>query len=212
MSKEVPFHANSEDGKRCVQACVWMVLEYFLPQNEYNLESVKSITGYSNNKGTWEYKYIVGLLKLGLSVAHISNFNHKKFADDGYAYLLTVFGKEAADWQRDNTLSLADEQLRAKKLVKEGIFKNEEPTLHDLRAALNNGSLIILQINSKKLNEKPGYLGHSIVVIDQDDDGFFVHDPGLPPIKSRYVSNNTLEEAWADPGPDAKVAVVINDS
>jgi hypothetical protein len=86
--------------------------------------------------------------------------------------------------------------------------------LDDVQGLLKDGWLVGLAINSRALNNKPGYTGHLVVVFDFDakSDNFWLHDPGLPPKPNRHVSRQKLSEAWFWTGPEkaALVAVKLN--
>ena len=59
-------------------------------------------------------------------------------------------------------------------------------------------------VNSRALNNKEGYLGHSIVIIGYTNQEFVLHDPGLPPLENRRVAYELFEKAWAYPDEKAK--------
>jgi uncharacterized protein YvpB len=51
---------------------------------------------------------------------------------------------------------------------------------------------------------KAGYSGHMIVVTGYDDDGIYIHDPGLPPMENKFVRFEEFEKAWAYPDRKAR--------
>jgi uncharacterized protein YvpB len=63
---------------------------------------------------------------------------------------------------------------------------------------------VICLINSQKLNNKQGYVGHFVVVKGIEDDNLIIHDPGFPPIENRKISYVSFEKAWSAPDENAK--------
>jgi len=44
MKTEVPFYPNTEDNTHCLQACLKMVLKYFIQEKEYSYEDLDRVT------------------------------------------------------------------------------------------------------------------------------------------------------------------------
>ncbi len=68
-------------------------------------------------------------------------------------------------------------------------------TLEDIDDMLSDDRLVFMTLNSKALNDKPGFEVHAVLVIDKDGDDYIVHDPGLPPKPYRRVPAAKLWKA-----------------
>lgn len=64
-------------------------------------------------------------------------------------------------------------------------------------------------VNSRKLNNKPGYSSHSVVLKGLDGDHFFLHDPSFPISPHRSIEFSLFESAWAYPSDKIKTITAI---
>lgn len=203
MIYNVPFISNTSDDLHCQQAAYMMVLKFFRPETNIDFEAWDEITGFEKNKGTWATASLLWFKDQGFKVKHLSLFNMEKFVKKGGEYLIESAGEKVGQWQIQHS-NLPLEQKRAKQLINSGIYVEKEPTKQDIIKFLDDGYLARVLVNARKLNNKKGYAGHAVVVIGYDDNGFTLHDPGLPPQQRRKVSFQNFENAWADPNKEAK--------
>jgi hypothetical protein len=54
------------------------------------------------------------------------------------------------------------------------------------------------------LNRTEGHSGHFVVIKGYGYDKLVLHDPGLPLLEDRIVSNDTFEQAWGYPKINVK--------
>ncbi|MEO6761767.1 MAG: hypothetical protein ABI220_05385 [Candidatus Saccharimonadales bacterium] len=201
MARKVPFIPNEPDDLHCLQASYMMIAKYFDPSFNISMPEWSKITAF--DKSTWASAGLMWFKGHSYDVKHVTLFDYERFIKDGAKYLIDLCGPEVADWQITHS-NIPDEVKRAKMLLDSGIVERREPIQADIKDYLDNGYLIRILVNYCKLAEVSGYAGHAVVLYDYDDNGVFMHDPGLPPLPSRYVTWNKLESAWADPGPDNK--------
>ncbi len=199
----VPFVPNSSDNLHCLQAVYRMIANCSLPNLDITSEEWDEITGFENGKGTWASAGLLWFSEQGFKVEHWSLFDYPKFVRKGGDYLIEVSGSEVGQWQIEHT-NMPLEQKRAEQLLKRVDVHQQEPTIPLIKEFLDNSYLIHALVNSHKLNGKSGYFGHAVVVKGYDDNGFIMHDPGLPPLPDRRVTFKDFESAWAYPNKESK--------
>jgi hypothetical protein len=198
MTKEVPFISNTPDDLHCLQAAFMIILKYFKPDSNIEWGEWSKITGFEKDKGTWAIAGLAWFRDQGFDVKHIETFDFEAFISQGESYLKQRFPGETGDWAIKHT-NIQAEQLRAKRLIGLDVFDNREPTINDIKRYIDEGYLIRAHVNSRQLNNKPGYFGHAVVVFEYDDEGLTLHDPGLPALPNRKVLYADFEKAWFDP-------------
>jgi hypothetical protein len=203
MKYDVPFVSNTPDDLRCVPASYLTILKYFKPDTAMTMSRWSKLTGYEAGKGTWASKALLWFAAHGFDVKHFEQFDYEDFIKSGGDYLIRLAGPEVGQWQIDHS-NIPLEQKRAQKLLAGGLIEYREPTINDIKHYLDEGYLVKLLINSRRLNNKPGYVGHSVTAVGYTDDSIIIHDPGLPPIPNRTVKFEDFEAAWAYPNVEAK--------
>ena len=207
--KAVPFYPNLPDDTHCNQAALRMMLKYFLPDCEFSWEELEKMTAKMPGKATWPAQMLINLADMGFDVVMVESFDAEAFVKDGGDYLKREFGAETAEWQIANS-DIPQEQRLYKKLLNSRVnYQKRIPLMGDIRDYLKRGYLVKLTLNSRKLNHRQGYVGHSIVVYDINDENVTFHDPGLPAKESRIESLEHLEESWADPNDKAKELIAV---
>lgn len=200
---EVPFVGNDENpSDKCVPAVVAMVLAYFMPERPFTLQEVEKLCGYVPGKGTWKPQLLLSLNELGFQTQWIEDFNHHKFAEDPESYLTTILDKDALDWQIKNS-DLPKEADRIKQYLAKGLpLEQRKGTRQDIKDFLNNGWLVMLEVNENVIAGIPGYLGHVVLVVGYDDDNVTIHNPdgnnGNKP--NQVITWGLLEQAWKEFG------------
>lgn len=198
MAKDVPFVSNTDDDLHCVQAAFMIILKYFMPDTKMDWDEWSDLTGFEKDKGTWPIAGLAWFHEQGFGVKHIESFDFGALASRGENYLKERYPGEIGEWAIEHT-NIAAEQARARRLTTVDIFEKREPTLHDIKAAIDEGYLVRAHVNAKRLNNEEGYFGHSVVVFDYDNYHVKLHDPGLPAMPNRTVSFKDFEAAWHNP-------------
>ena len=180
-----------------------MIAQYFVPDFKIGPVEWDKITGFEKDKGTYATAGLLWFLNQGFDAKEISLFDCNKFISDGGDYLTELSGKEVGEWQIAHS-NIPLEQERMKTLLSSGAYEMREPTIDNIKKFLDDGYLVRALVNSRKLNSKDGYFGHSVVVIGYDEDDFTIHDPDSPPKPNRKVSFPDFEAAWADPNAESK--------
>jgi len=205
-TKDVPFVSNTPDDMSCGQATLLSVRQYFEPDASLSLKDVDDAIRNPKGSGTWRMAGMLWMLRQGYDVRAIELLDYEAFAQRGLAYIEEHFGTEVAAWEA-KYFDIPTEQVRAIQFVANVQPDKRMPVQRDIKECLDQGYIVQLTVNAKRLNGEDGYVGHAVLVIGYDDAGFVLHDPGLPPRPRRYVTRDELEIAWAGDNPKAKSIV-----
>ena len=201
--KNVPFFSNTSDNTHCYQAAIASVLKYFQPEVNYSFKELEKMSAKKEGLWTWPTQMILNLLNKGFEIIDVDDFDIAKFVKDGEDYLKEKYGKEVADKQIKYS-DIKQEQTLYAQYFKLKKHSQRVPTLKEMSSIINNGSLIICNINARMLSNKGGYSAHSVVLFGIDDKFVYLHDPGLPPLPNRKVTIEDFNKAWAYPNKEAK--------
>jgi len=203
MPKRVSFYSNTPDDTHCFQAALRMVLKYFMPAQEYDFEKLDEMTDKKDGLWTWPIRGIINLHKMGFQIIDDDYVDLDALAKDPTDYLVKRYGKEVGEAQIKNSdLDSIVTALKEYEIL--NIHRERIPTLEEIKSHIDNGYLVICNINSHVLSDIKGYAGHFVVIYDYDQKGFWLHDPGLPPIESRYVSFEKFTQSWEYPDERSK--------
>jgi hypothetical protein len=208
-SPVVPFFANTPDGTHCFQASIRGALKYFLPDRNFSWEQLEKMSGKEPGKATWPQQMLVNLKEMDFDAIMVEGFDGRDFIKRGSQYLIDTFGEKTANWQIKNS-DVPQEQKRYQRLFDVGVrCENRIPQLDEIKEYLQRGYLVICTVNSRALNHKDGYVGHSVLVYAVDDTYVTLHDPGPKPQESRQVPLTAFEVAWANPSEKAKNFIAL---
>lgn len=195
----IPFYSafatpGHPEGVHCVETSLKMILKYFEPDKDYSVEKLEKITGKQPEKGSWSFQWSIWFTDHGYTVKHYTTFDFKAFMDEGIDYIRHEYGHEVADWQEQNS-DVEFARSQTKEYLEKVEVVAKKPTIDEIRQEHGARSLVKPMVNSRVLNNKEGYEGHSVVVIDVDDENIWFHDPGLPAYENRKVSCQLFQEA-----------------
>lgn len=204
----VPFYKNTEDDTHCVQACYKMVLKYFWPEKDFTWEELDKITNKKEGLWTWPMAGLTWMAEQGFDVEYIEAFDYTAFLTRTDEYLLEKFGPEVAAAQKKYS-DITSELAHTKAFLEKVYVKNYSPNFNEIKKYIDNGYLVVASINSKALYNKPGYIGHSVIVKGYENDTLIVHDPGLPGVENHPVSKDQFTKAWSYPDTTANNITAI---
>lgn len=196
MKATPPFYSNHEDNMRCMLASYGMIVEHF-EGSPQNWDELIKLTGYKPGVAAWTIKpiVIVTLLERGYTIRMIEAFDYKKYLEQGEPYIDEHFDEEAAVWVKENS-NILKLRNQIPTFLEHAEYEMRSPQLADIDQMLDDGMLVNVQLNSRKLNGKDGFVSHAIVVFDKDDKGYIAHDPGDPPgIQSRRIPRELMLES-----------------
>ena len=207
-TRHIPFFSNTADGTHCFQAALRIVLKHFWSNREFLYEELDKITAKIPGKWTWPTAAMIWLMEQGFELRLVEDFDYQAFADRGEQYILERCGPEVGEAQIKNSI-ISREQEYAAKFTKIAPLECRIPTFSDLNKYLNDGYLIICNINASSLYNQPGYSGHFVVVFKCGWRTLTIHDPGLPPKPALTVKKKDFEKAWAYPTEREKNLLAI---
>ncbi len=199
----VPFYSNTADDTHCYQAALKMVLKYFLPDKKYSWKALEKLTAKVDGLWTWPTQGLINLHNTGFNIVDIDDFNIEEFIKDGEKYLIKKYGKEVGNAQIKHS-DIEQERRIYRKYLKLNLHQQRLPILENIEGLIDDGYLVICNVNAYTLNSKTGYAGHFVVIYDYDGKYFFLHDPGLPPLEARKISYENFTKAWEYPDKTAR--------
>lgn len=206
---DVPFFGNTDDNTHCYQAVIRMMLNYYLPQEDFSWEKLDKMSAKKKDKWTWPTQMLLNLKKEGFDIIVIDPFDFKTFVQRGEPFLLELWGKEMGEAQIHNS-DIEHERALFRLYEKAITAEQRAPTLNDISQLLERGYLIECNINSRILNEQEGYAGHSILIYGMDAHSIYLHDPGLPHHPHRKVSKALFTKAWMHPADGHQALTAIH--
>ncbi|HKX72433.1 MAG TPA: hypothetical protein VJM32_00270 [Candidatus Saccharimonadales bacterium] len=199
---DVPFMPNG--GKRCLEACVGMVLGYFMPGRHFSDGELDALCGLSHldDTGSWSTKHMLGMADLGFRLQWIENFDYRRFTIEPEITFRESTSPKIFAWQKRFTNFPLEGERMAEYLARKLPWENRAATTQDIKRLLKDGWLARLKVNGPSLWEVSGYEGHSVVVVGYDATGVFVHNPDarLGNTPNQHVSWAVLQKAWEDYG------------
>jgi hypothetical protein len=191
--KPIPFYANHEDNHHCMLAVYRSVFDYFYDE-KISWAELEALTGYEPKKAAWSLTIISYLTKRGMNIRMIEPFDYVRYYAIGESYLEEFFPSAEKDWQLEHGNILEIRPL-IPDFLERVKYELKKPTLEDIDSMLVEDRLVIVTLDSRVLNDKPGYFSHAVLVIKDAGDHYIIHDPGLPPQPSRHVSKQKLYAA-----------------
>lgn len=203
IDHDIPFFENTPDNTHCFQAALKMGLKFFWPEKEFSWEELEIMTAKKEGLYTWQFAGLLWLKRNGFEAINVEDFDNERFIEIGGKYLIERLGEEVGRKQIEKS-DIAQEVKLTKEFIKEIKIINKIPTGDDIKKLLKDKFFIICNVNARILKNREGYSGHFTVVKGYNEDGFIIHDPGLPGIKNQRISFELFEKAWAYPVENAK--------
>jgi len=206
--KSIPFYSNTPDDTHCYQAALKMIIAYFSPDENYSWKELEEISAKVPKLWTWPTAGQLWLRNKGLDIISVDSFDREKFILNGEKYLLDFYGEEVGKEQIAH--SNIDQEVEIMKRAVENIgYKTGIPTTDDLKKFIDNGYLLICNVNGNTLNSENGYTGHFVVIFDYDENSFFLHNPGLPARPNQEIVIDQFLKAWACPADKSQNVMAI---
>ena len=193
----LPFYGNP-DNTHCFQASLRMLLKHWYPNEEYSWEDLVDLSGKKPGMWTWPMRGLVALHNRGIEVINWRDFDYSAFVKRGSDYLFEVFGPDKARIQIEKC-DVEYEQQNAKDMLSVVETRRGSPDVSDIANLINQGYLVICNVNLKCLNGNPGYSGHFVVIFEVDSEAIRMHDSGPPHQPNRKVSIEDFRKAWEYP-------------
>lgn len=190
----------------CTLAVYRSILKYFTGR-DYSWEEVEHLSGYRDEVAAWTVQVWTNLAKQGFDIRMVENFDYSQYLQRGMDYLQTIYKPEEIDWLLKHS-NLADMKALIPEFLRTVHHEQRVPKLADIDTMLNEGYLVTVQVNSRVLNDQPGYVLHMILAIGRDNTGYIVHDPRLPPRANRHIDGELLLRAMGGENNSTEVTGV----
>ena len=85
--------------------------------------------------------------------------------------------------------------------------ETRKSTISEIINFLKSGSLIAAEVNSRILNNQIGFDLHLVLLYDFEKGMIVLHDPGLPPVKSRKITTEEFIKCSRYKGASGAITV-----
>ncbi len=199
LRKDIPFYPSFAtkafpNGEHCVVMSLKMMLAVLMPQREFSIKELEDITHKSPEGGAFATHYLVWLADQGFEIKRWDTHDWRAFQRDGLGYMRRVLGDEAADYSA-KAHDIPYEQSVVPEFLNKVNLIPEKPTVEIAEKALRDGWIVRAPVNSRVLNHRSGYMGHSVVIVGFEDNDVIFHDPGLPAKAYRHESRELFQKA-----------------
>lgn len=203
--KTVPFVRNRRDNIHCVNAVFRMVHQYFFGK-DLTWKQIDALTKAIPKKATWTFIGEMEFVKKGLHIVNIEPIDYAKLYNEGVTYLNKIVGKDTACYylEKSNISSVIRYVPEYLRIVK---HETRRATIEEIVGYLKKGCLVGAEVNSRILNDRSGFDLHFVLLYDYEKNHFILHDPGLPPIKSRKVMLKKFDQCFNFTGANGGVMV-----
>ena len=206
-----PFHANP-DQHHCLQCTLRMALEAAEPGATYRLRLLDLLTQRRAGEGTWTHAAYLALGTLPVEARAYDAFDYDAFVDNPVNAVFDSFPPDVAASMASGFDLIAATTLAREVVSRQPIpIEARSPGLDDLDALLDDGWLVICNVDAGVLNGGASPAGHSLLVWDRDGDALIVHDPGEngAGTPDRRVDRDVFLRAWSYMGAGLREAIAI---
>jgi len=157
IDKDVPFYSNTPNDTHCFQAALRMVMKYFWPHRDYSWTQLDKITKKVEGLWTWPIAGVIWLQDRRMEIKIIDVFDRAQFIEKGRSYLISEYGEEVGKLQIQNS-NIEQERNLFRKFADKVPAECRIPTIRDIRLLLEEGYLVICNVNSSALKDTMGIL------------------------------------------------------
>lgn len=201
----VPFVANSDDDMHCVPAVFRMLNQHFFDE-DLSWKEIDEVLKVIPNKGVWTFLGQLYLAKKGLDIINIEPIDFEKLIVEGMDYLYEVVGEKTADYyiNNSNLFSVLDDLPEYLEHIR---HETRRSSVNEIKKYLRESKLVTAEVDSGVLNGHDNFCLHMVLIIGFENNHFIIHDPGLPPLPARKVTEKELERAFAYDGANQGISV-----
>jgi hypothetical protein len=194
----MPTFYASIDHSHCVQACLKMLFSVTLPGEKFSWKQLEELTDFIPGHGAWVYAELLALHGYGLDARLITGFDIERFIKEGFGYIESEYGKAVADYEREHPHNYPRIKQQMKQALEQQLINSRHGQLDDVHQLIDEQWYVMMMLNSKMLDAKPGYTGHRVLVYGYDKNGVTMHDPGTVDknTEARKVNWELLDSSW----------------
>jgi len=199
LREDIPFYPSFAtkafpDGEHCMVMSLKMILAVLMPNREFSIKELEEITHKSPEGGAFATHYLIWLADQGFEIKRWDTHDWRAFQKEGIKYMRRVLGDEAADYSA-KAFDISAEQSVVPEFLNKIKLTRKRPTVDIAEQAFRAGWVVRAPVNSRTLNHRPGYMGHSVVIVGFTDTDVIFHDPGLPAQPYRHEARELFQEA-----------------
>ncbi|HKU18418.1 MAG TPA: RluA family pseudouridine synthase [Candidatus Saccharimonadales bacterium] len=199
--KSVPFYGNHEDNNHCAVAVYRMLFDHFL-HRQLSWEEADKLAGYKDHKAAWTVTIWERMSNIGFDIRMIEQFDYRRYAKEGTAYLHEYLPPEEYAWQIEHA-NLLDILPYIPRFLEKVHVEGRRPTLQDIDDMLEDDRLVFLTLNSRVLDNEPGFASHAVLILKRDGDDYIMHDPGSAVADKQFPNRRvSRQKVWQAMGAE----------
>jgi hypothetical protein len=202
--KQLHFYPNHKDGGHCASAVFRTLYKYYF-DIDLAWKEAEEIQGFRDGKSGWNIIAQTKLARKGVKIKCIEPFDYVRFKQIGNDYFYQNFSPEVADYYVKHS-TIKDAIPYIDEFEDKVDHEMRRASIEDIIDMLNEGYLVGAELNSRQLNNEPGFLSHYVLVHGFDGENFTLNDPGLPPIENRIVPFAKMKEVVEAPDQNNEVS------
>jgi hypothetical protein len=171
-----------------------MMLGVLMPEREFSLAELEEITHKQPDAGAFATHHLIWMVENGLEVQHWDTHDWPAFRDDGLDYIRRTVGDDAANYAATGS-DIPAEQAVIDRFLEVVPMIKKKPRIADMEQLFDEGWLVRAGVNSRVLNNRDGYVGHSVVITGFEDDDVIFHDPDVPGTANRRSPRELFQAA-----------------
>ncbi|MFK7928394.1 MAG: hypothetical protein AB8H79_09395 [Myxococcota bacterium] len=209
-----PFHANP-DNHHCLQCTLRMALEALLPGQDWSIDRLDRMTHKRDGEGTWTHGAYLAVGPLDIQTIAYDRFDYAAFIANPLLTVLNTFPASVAHGMAQGFDLVAAAALARELVASDPVPLRTEPvTLEHLDTLLNEGYLLIVNVDMSTLDGGDQPSGHSVLVYDKQGEHYIAHDPGVrgKGVAGRRISSADLEAAWSFMGEQHREVLALRGS
>jgi len=193
---DVPHYADdTKDQARCVQACLKMILKYFLPNREFNWRDLDKITHKVSKKGTWWFGAYPTLNKLGFEIKEFGAGLYINLHRYGIYYLHKAFSPKLAKFYFKKS-NIAEVIKLIPRILGLKIFNKRRASIKDIEKLIRLGYLLMADVDFSNIFSKWYGASHAVVIIGYDKDNLYIHDPAKRRGANLLIKKVIFKRVW----------------
>ncbi len=176
--KSVPYHKNT-GGMACALACYTMCAQYLFPDKDITFQQLGRISNWREGYVVWGFPVWEWLMEKGVRITDIDVIDYEAWSSKGVEGLRQSVPEKEFEFYKEGTYDL-EAVTREVQLVwnhRNFTYMHKKPTWNDVIGEFNKPGICDITLDSCRLNKRPGFSMHRVVLIDITDSEVVFHDP-----------------------------------
>ncbi len=175
--KKVPYQGNP--GNACALACYTMAAQYLFPDDGITFEQLGKIADWKKGYVVWAFPVWKWLMDRGVKITDIDTIDYKLWAKEGESGLKKSVSEKEFKFYKDNTYDLDAVSKQLSLVFDHPNFNYRQKKLSwdDVLEQTHKPGICDITVDGRKLNRKPGFSLHRVIIVDITDTDVIFHDP-----------------------------------